>query len=307
MSPVFLVSTHGWSGSNWLAWTFDRHPALACSHGVLYERRPHPTDGDEAVWLSGLHATVRERNQRRYTIPVDETLDHVAALAPGQRCGNVGYFRARDFPLLFARHGANRRPARWANVLRHPLSVVWSGYGQFLKRFAFDLFELQWNLAKINEHALPLLDELERHYGVVRGDRETLAFVSAALTLSSLELDMDALQSVPSTEDFHFAGCARLEDLTRDADALAALLRALVPEVEPRADWLAEATSGRRINVHNARSIDDPAAKYAELLPWQQRAFAWALDRTRIRPFYEANGYPLDFLATPAAHDRRSA
>lgn len=298
MNSVFLVTTHGWSGSNWLAVTFDLHPALACSHGVLYDRRPRATDGDEAVWHSGLHATVRERNEGRYTVPVDETLRHIEALAPERHCGNVGYFRARDFPVLFERHGVNRRPVRWVNLLRHPVSVVWSGYGQFLKRFAFDLLELQWNLGKITRYTLPLMDELERDFGVVRGDRDTLAFVSAALTLSSLEMDICALQALPTTETFRFEGNARLEELTSNPTALARLLSTLVPQLEASPDWLAEATRGRRINIHNAQAIDDPAAKFARFAPWQQHVFRWALHRTTIRPFYEAHGYALDFVSS---------
>jgi hypothetical protein len=296
MDPVFLVATHGWSGSNWLAWTLGRHPALACSHGVMVERRPHENDGDEAVWYSGLHAPVRERNQRRYEVPLDDTFAQIAQLAPGLRCGNVGYFRARDFPILLDRLGPNSRPARWVNLVRHPVSVVWSGFGQFRKRFRFDIYELQWNLSKVIQYAMPLLDELERDFGVERGDRDTLAFVAAALALSSLDLDVRALDAVRSTDALVFGGNVRLEDITTDPAALAGLLAALAPGAEPEPGWLAEATSGRRVNVHNPEAIDDPAAKWGRFAPWQQRAFSWALGRTKIRAFYEALGYPLGFV-----------
>lgn len=297
MSRHFVFASHGWSASNWVAHALHLHEDIVCCHSA---RNLPATDKDMnsddnlRAQMAHLHRGYVSRQARS----LDATYDEIEAVGQASLYGSVHVLRLRDLPVIVDKFGPPRRAFVVQNLVRHPVSLVWSGYGQFRTLFRYDLNELHWTSGKVLRDAREFVFELALKHDLYIGDLENLAFLGAAAVLGSLRLDLDALSRVPTLPGLTFAGHVKMEDITQRPEALQASIDVLSGGTVPVSEaYLDRVYATGVVNAHRADSNKtDAAERYERFLPWQKEAFAHFLGLHRLRSDYESMGYDFSFL-----------
>lgn len=292
---VFFVTSHGWSGSTWLANCLDALPDTTCSH-LMLDRHAAPGDSDAMLANAAIREQARQACIDRLSVPVTAVIRQIRSGVGARWAGNVGFYRLRDLPDLVGRFGPPEPAIRVANLIRDPVALVISGYHQFRKRFRFDLNELHWNLNKLLRSSHEFIRENATKHRVDPGDTDNLAFYSAANTLASLQLDAQADERMQELSGVEFVGHRRLEDLATSRDAVARLLRDLLPNQEVSTQDLQAVFGAGPVNAHYEGHDAGASERFAQLAPWQQEAFVFYWQRHELRGFYERHGYSFDYL-----------
>ncbi|ADE85992.1 hypothetical protein [Rhodobacter capsulatus] len=302
----FIVTSHGWSASHWLAHNLTRHPQIACLHSsaALPADQPEPYDIAELMArqdyarLFALIAQFRAGYGTRATTPPADLYRPLEARTDARLIGSVHSFRLRDLPALAPDLTPPDRGLRIVNLIRHPVNLVNSGAGQFELTFRLDLNELQWITRRIVETGLDSFERIAARHRICPGDPEVLAFFGACVTLRGLAADFAARDRLRELGLSGYAGSVRQEDVTRDPAVFRDLLTRLGPgAVDCPQAYLDQVFADPRRNVHNARPRPtDPAALFADWAPWQQEAFAFCLDAFGLRAPYQAEGYALEMV-----------
>ncbi len=296
--PVeFLVACHGWSASNWLAHALNLNPEVVCSHSArnVVAEDPHQLDGDRLrEQIRGFH--------RGYVARQDEPLRDLVAnipLSEGIRArGSVHLMRLRDLPVQNDRFGDPGGVFQVANLVRHPVDLVWSGCGQFRDLFRYDINELYWTLHKVLTSAKDFVLDLGHRYDLNLGEFENLAFVGACSVLGSLRRDLDAEPRLADIPWVRWVGEVRMEDVTRDPAALSDLLGRLTNgQLVSDPAWLDAVYRVGEVNRHRTTAERlTPAARFAALEDWQREVLVHYLDLYEIPEAYAAKGYDFSFL-----------
>ncbi|SDE45165.1 hypothetical protein PUH89_07735 [Rhodobacter capsulatus] len=306
----FIVTSHGWSASHWLAHNLNRHPQIACLHSsaALPADQTEPYDVSDLLArqdfarIFAMIAQFRAGYGARGTTRPADLYRPLEAQSDARLIGSVHTFRLRDLPeigpALVPDLAPPDRRLRIVNLIRHPVNLVNSGAGQFELTFRLDLNELQWITRRIVETGLDSFERIAARHRIYPGDPEVLAFFGACATLKGLAADFAARDRLLDRGLTSYAGSIRQEDVTRDPavfrDLLVRLGEGAIDCPEAYLDQVF-ADPGR--NVHNARPRPtDPAALFADWAPWQQEAFAFCLDAFGLRPLYQAEGYALDMV-----------
>lgn len=302
----FIVTSHGWSASHWLAHNLSRHPQIACLHSSA----ALPADQDEPYDVSELLARQdfarifamlaqfrAGYGARGITRPAD-LYRPLEAQGAARLLGSVHTFRLRDLPAIAPDLEPPDRTLRIVNLIRHPVNLVNSGAGQFELTFRLDLNELQWITRRIVETGLDSFERIAARHRIYPGDPEVLAFFGACVTLRGLAADFAARDRLLEQGLTSYAGSVRQEDVTRDPAVFRDLVARLGGGALPCPEaYLDRVFADSRRNVHNARPRPtDPAALFADWAPWQQEAFAFCLDAFGLRPLYQAEGYALEMV-----------
>lgn len=293
----FIVTCHGWSASNWLAYSLNRHPDITCGHSSAAIPAEDPSIFDK----DGLKAHIpqlRKGYVQRQTRPMAEIYAELHAHKTAPYAGTVHTYRLRDLPVQQEAFPDPGQRFRTVNLVRHPLDLVISGYGQFQDLFKIDLNEFSWTLNKVVHLGLDIIDPLCDRHGIAPGEYDTLCFFGACVVMNSLALDLDALQQIRKTSDspWDLRGIVRMEDVTRDPDTLAELIERLTGQAGlASADYLDNVYRQGRINVHNHSASDTTEHRWHELADWQKQAFATFLRRFDLQPAYEEYGYDFSF------------
>jgi hypothetical protein len=297
-AECFIVTSHGWSASNWVAYSLHLNPHITCAHSSAAIIADDPTryDGD------GLHKNLRDFRRGyidRQTKPIDQLYDDLQQQLPAPLVGTVHTYRLRDLPVQESRFGSGDRPYRTVNLVRHPLDLVISGYGQFLKLFRIDLNEYAWTLRKIVEQGLEIAETICNRHGLLPGDYDVLCFFGACITLGSLRLDLDALEHIKENRKsrWGYKGTVRMEDVTRSPQAFADLVN-LISDRPDLVDnqYLDCVFKGGPINVHKLSNHDNTERKWAALKDWQRDAFQAFMKRFLIQEPYQQLSYDFSFL-----------
>ena len=296
----FIVTCHGWSASNWLAHALHCHPRISCAHSAAAILAEDPAIFD-GVGLKTQLPRVRAGYLQRQSRAIDALYADLAHQHPAAHIGTVHTYRLRDLPVQADRFPPRDGPYRVVNLLRHPLDLVVSGYGQFRDLFAIDLNEFSWTLAKIVDQGLEIVETICDAHDLRPGSYDVLCFFGACVVLGSLRLDLDALDQI-SDEDWHYLGAVRMEEITTDPAALARLIAQLTdqPGLADQA-YLDQVFRKGRINVHNAHAARGTQQRWHDLAPWQQQGFAAFLDHFALRAPYTELGYDFSFLDIPDA------
>lgn len=292
----FVVTCHGWSASNWLAWALNRHPDIACGHssaGILAT--------DAAIFdgegLARHIPRLREGYVQRGSRPLTDLYRDLAAQKPASHVGTVHTYRLRDLATQAGLIGPQRQRIPVVNLIRHPLDLVVSGHGQFCDLFRIDLNEFSWTLRKVVEQGLEITERICARHGIDPGDYDIVCFFGACVVLGSLKADFDAEAAVSPAGPWSLLGHVRMEDLTRDPAELARLVDQLTGQDRlATPDYLAEIYRLGRINVHNRTAAEGTGRRWDALAGWQRDAFAAFLDLFDLRPAYERLGYDFDFM-----------
>jgi hypothetical protein len=309
----FIVASHGWSASNYVAHVLNLHPQIACAHSsaaILAEDKS-VFDGDNLRRrIPELRKGYLDRQQitlkDRYQLLERQVVDHNPSWkndANRAWVGTVHTYRMRDLSVQLEKFGfANEDKYRLVNLVRHPLDLVVSGYGQFLDLFKIDINEYAWSLNKIVavRNGIEFVERALEGSGLRPGDYEVICFASACAVLGSLRLDIEAEQKIASFNEtpFDYLGPIKMENIVSSPNEVGKLVTLLTAgEAVVSAQYLNNVASVKKVNRHNHASPDGTLARW-EILPyWQKKLFVNFFTYFDLRTPYEEIGYNFDFLA----------
>jgi len=295
MTEIFFVTSHGWSGSSWFANVLNSHSDIFCSH-LMYNRVPGIDDGEEKLQKNNLFDLVRRDSVDRLTTPINEVIVKINDLTNKPYQGNVGLYRARDLPFLIDKFGDLEHKIKIINLVRDPLSVVLSGYGQFQKRFKFDLHELHWNLGKLLSNNYEFISALSKRYGINLGNIQNLSFLAAAQVMASLRLDIDAVSHINRMKKVEFLGHCKLETLTTEKEYFREIIERVVPGLNYSDEYLHSALSTGPINRHSQHAATSASDRFELLTSWQKEAINHFWKLNKLQSFYSSIGYQFEYL-----------
>lgn len=294
----FVVSSHGWSASNWLAHVLNTHPQIVCTHSALNEL---PNEG-EIHESQGLIKNIT-RFHRGYELRVSHNLDQrydaIEGHGEGPFYGSVHTIRLRDVPKQIETLGKFKRNYKAVNLVRHPLALVVSGFGQFRDLFEIDINELAWTSNKLVKTDLAFVYELVEKYDFLPGKTENLAFLCACRVLESLKMDVEAEKFFRENNEqggYQFLGHVKMEDLTQDPSAMKELFETLALPT-PEADYLDSIYAIGNLNQHDKKAPKSKLTqKWEDLLDWQKDCFIHFMEKYQLFDFYKNLGYTFDFM-----------
>ncbi|KXF75001.1 hypothetical protein ATN84_20125 [Paramesorhizobium deserti] len=295
----FIVTCHGWSASNWLAYALNAHDDISCAHSsaAIVADDPAIFDGD------GLRENIpvlRKGYIQRQTKPISDVYAEIAASHPAPFIGSVHTYRLRDLPVQSECFGPPDTAFPVVNLVRHPLDLVVSGYGQFKDLFPIDLNEFAWTLRKIADHGLDIIEDVCARHDKRPGDFDQVCFFGACVVLGSLQLDLkarDRIQQPPANTSWDYRGAVKMEEVTRSPETLAELIERLTGETGLATPaYLRKVSSMGRINTHHHSARPSSVERWRDLEDWQQEAFSRFLDHFGLRAAYIEMGYNFDFM-----------
>jgi len=148
----FIVTCHGWSGSNWLSHVLNDHPDITCSHSarnILAKDVNMQSNKELKHNIHQLHKGYADRQNQS----IDEVYKQIKQMGKTEFYGSVHVLRQRDIPVLYEIFGKTETKFNVINLIRNPIDLVWSGYGQFKDLFKYDINELYWTLKKIIDNS----------------------------------------------------------------------------------------------------------------------------------------------------------
>lgn len=293
----FIVTCHGWSASNWVAHALNLHPEIVCTHSARNElaaEKDLQSNQNLKKHLSQLHSGYVNRQQR----PMDVTYDEIHAKGNGSAYGSVHVYRLRDLPILNEKYGSPDRSFNIVNLIRNPIDLVWSGYGQFKDLFRYDINELYWTTGKVLETGREFTIQLAEKHDLMLGDYDVLGFLGACAVLGSLRKDLDALETAKKLPYVTYKGEVMMEKVTQDKSTLTDLIDRLAnQELTCNQKYTDSVYQTGIINKHKHDSKRlTPEERYNTFTDWQKEAFHYYMNYFNITDPYIAFGYDLSFL-----------
>lgn len=296
MNPKrFIVTCHGWSASNWTAHALNLSEHILCTHSARNELA-----NDEELQSNANLKKHLEQLQKGYQLrqrrSLDELYDEIEKLGSSPNYGSVHVLRLRDLPVVYEKFGVPHRVFDVANVVRHPVTLAWSGYGQFKDLFRYDINELYWTVGKVINQGLDFVNYIAKKYNIYVGDYEHLAFIGACSVLSSLRLDLDAYPKVNKMENIDFKGTFQMERLTSEPEYYRGFLMNLGMEEVATENYLKEVMEIKTINKHKKDSKSlTPNERFETFSPMQKEVFNYFFQLNKLGE-YEKFGYDLSML-----------
>lgn len=286
--PNFIIASHGWSGSTWLANALNLHPHIGVAHNSL-DLRANKTEYEPEY---------KKRSLKRFDKSISANYRTVSEIFTEPNIGTVHLYRLRDFYTIFEKYGKWTESYDLYNLIRHPIALVFSGYGKFQNLFRNDLPELHWNSGKLLEDTEAIY-EITGKSDILVGEIDNLAFICACKTLGSLLADLDALKSIDEIPNLNYKGVILIEEVTQEPE----VMRLLVNDITDRSnaatdDFLGNVYALGIINERD-RSIEKKLPvgdRYIKLANWQKEILDFYLDKYDILSAYEKYGYDLSFL-----------
>lgn len=285
-TKYFCVTSHGWSGSFWLALALDSHPEILCTHSALNiparmdssketlkkKKREHAAavNGRINYSIEGLFDEIRSYSDHRYPV-----------------YGCVHTLRIRDLPEIYEKSN-NDLKHRVVNLVRNPISVISSGHGQLYDHMQWDVTVLQDVVNSISTE-LDFFNELAVKHNLNLCDQDVLAFLSATMHMHNLKRDQDIAPECPTV---------RMEDITGDKQQFKNLVGDLTENsIDVGEDYVDAVFSRGPINKHSKGSrLSTPEEKYNFWDEWKKEAFIYAFERTGLRDSYGRFGYDFSFI-----------
>lgn len=297
-AKYFLLACHGWSASNWVAYSLNRHPKITCGHNsaAILATDPEFFDGDGLKrHIPNLRAGYLQRQNR----PINDVYNDLENESPAPFVGTVHTYRMRDLPVQNRKFPTQNRIYQIANLVRHPLNLVVSGYGQFKDLFRIDLREFSWTLAKVVDQGLGIVEDICERHDIDSSEYDTICFFGACVVLGSLRQDLDALDEIQTATagPWRYKGTVRMEDITTKPGALRRLIGDLTGVGDlADIDYLSRVYRQEKINQHNQNVGAETLQRWGTLTAWQREAFSAFLNMFELRPDYEALGYDFSFM-----------
>jgi hypothetical protein len=283
----FVVTSHGWSGSHWLAVALDTHPEILCFHSALH-LHARGDDSSEQFLRANMSKHGAAVNSRE-CLSIDTVFDQEEKRAQNSDkhiLGNVHTYRLRDLPALQEKFPPPRTHMVM-NLIRHPVSLVASGHGQLKSFMSWDIYTFVDVVSSLSGN-LNVISELANQYGVNLLDSSVQAFLGACQHLYFLARDQKIAPDAPTI---------LMERVTSEPDYFAEVVRRLsVGALECTPSYLDKVFSLGRLNRHAQGEKLDASARYERWEPWQQEAFKNALVNSKLHNYYQKFGYDFSFL-----------
>ncbi|MCR9253799.1 MAG: hypothetical protein NXI20_25515 [bacterium] len=296
MSSRFIVASHGWSASNWVAHSLNMHKDILCTHSakniVANDPFVHTNESlkkDINKWHNGY--------ELRLNRSVDSCYDDLERIEQTKFTGTVHVYRLRDLPSLHDKFPF-QQPYKVFNLIRNPMSLVWSGYGQFKDLFLYDLNELYWTLKKIIDHSKEFIHEVGNRHHINIGETDKLAFIGACSVLSSLRKDIDAIQEIENANHLDYKGVIKMEEITQNPETLELLLQKISDEsINIDDSYFDSVYKLGAINKHKKDSKKITASeRFSALEDWQKEVFVFFMKKFNLTEEYSKFGYDLTYL-----------
>lgn len=299
VSPDYsIVPCHGWIASNLLAHAVQKHVDITCAHSSANILASDARVFNGQGLQSHIPALRKEYVERQTRCLKDAYADFSKYLGTAF-VGSVNSYRLRDIPAQTNLTGETDQKISVADVIRHPLDLVVSGYGQFKDFFPIDLNEFPRALRKIVDQGLEIAEAVCKKHNVKRGDFALVCFLGACVVLGSLRLDIDALTELAKDDEAPWAyrGFVKMEEVTQNPGTYAERLGRLTNQkLEADSQHLHSVFSKVRVNVHNHFAPQGTEARWQSLQPWQRDAFRAYFNHFQLQSAYEEYGYDFSFL-----------
>lgn len=284
MSEYFMVACHGWSGSHWLAAALNLHPDIICCHSALNIPATQNTWGD-----NNLKRTINDREiarNRRGKVSIDLLLNEVESYGDAVVYGNVHTIRVRDLVELNAL-GSPKRSCRLANLVRHPISVVASGTGQFEDMISWDIHALIESSDAVRE-IIDIAKPVAEKFNLNLCEAPVRSFIAATQHLAHLARDQLIAPNIRTII---------MERVTADKDYFKEAVDYLTHgRVVLEDKYLNSVFSMGKLNSHKAKNYQTEKALYASWEPWKRCIFNQVASKHKIAEFYEPLGYDFSFI-----------
>ena len=294
----FVITCHGWSGSNWLAHILNQHPDIICTHSarcILPEAKDVNSDEELKRNIQDLHTGYLSRTE----LSLEEAYRNIESHGKASSYGSVHYYRLRDLPYQSEKFGNWDSPIPVINIIRDPVAVILSGSGHFQTLFTYDLNEFSWSLNRFLRTNQDRWRQLVSEKDVEVGRLGNLSFLCACAVSESLHKDMAVDTCSLNRKHFDFRGHVRIEDLFHSDESLRDLISAISPEVEVGEPYLKAVRDAGVINAHAKDEREAPIAdRFAALESWKQEMLHYYLSHFGLIAFYESLGYTFDYLGS---------
>jgi hypothetical protein len=288
----FIITSHGWSASNWLAYVLNKNPKMLVTHSAanLHDKKLE----------NDINSNIKEFHKgylNRQLVSIDETYNCIESYGKAEIYGSVHLYRLRDIPYLYTKFGISKRNFIVINLIRNPIDLVWSGYGQFKELFKTDINELFWTLGKVVEDKEYLYSVADK-YNIKLGEYKNLSFIGAARVLGSLKLDFDVVDKVNNIPFIDYYGEIKMEDITTQRNALLKLVKMISGnDLMEGEKYINEVFSIGKINAHqkNKKKLSN-AEIFNQFTDWQKEVFLYYARKYNIIDQYCKWGYDLSFL-----------
>ncbi|WP_085908708.1 hypothetical protein [Kiloniella majae] len=285
----FIITCHGWSASNWTATALSKHPDILCCHSAMNV----PADSKKLKETEDeFRATMVERHEARIArgeLSINQLLDEVESYDEAKNCkvyGNIHTLRLRDLKGLMQKFGQSY-PYVLMNQIRHPVSLVASGFGQVKSMLGWDIYCHIDATHGMEEHLSFFLDIAER-YKINLCDYDVRSFSYAAHHLLFIAADAIAFPDVPTII---------MERATADRDYFANVVRQVTSGfVEPSESYLDDVFKLGQLNQHKVGKKLLAKEQFNEWNSWQQEVFKYFFEKSGLREKYEKYGYDFSFF-----------
>lgn len=284
-TDCFIVACHGWSGSHWFSHVLNLHPDVICTHSASNlnsnDVSMHTLEDLKRRTIER-YLNIRKKRQKS----IDQYYNEITGLGEAKSYGSVHLFQIKDIKPLIEIHGETEREYKIINQVRHPLSFVWSGYGQLADLFEFDVWVIKGTLDLIFTTHEDYFLSLHDKYGLNLATFDVMAFVGACANLLNLGSD------VRHCSEYEFVP---MEKLTSDRVYFSEIFEKIT-SIKPNDKYLEEVFDLGGINNHKRAKKLSPEDRYATFEDWQKDVFKEFLKLSGMRPKYESIGYSFDFI-----------
>lgn len=281
----FMVTCHGWSGSNWFAKALNLHTKIICTHSVTNEL---PSEG---VSQSGEQENEKGRLQRvrgRQDQTLKQHFDYLLSLGQADAYGSVHRYRVRDLIKLDLTSGPN---FTLANQVRHPVKLVNSGYGQLLDMVDSEVYT-RAEVMRFFDRYYPYYEYIAARHDLQLTDWSVLCFLAACHHMKVLTQELFIMN-----KKFPSSHIIKMERLTTEKIYYEQSVQNLVGDhVEISEEYLKNVFSLGAVNRHAKRTLHTAAEQYSDWEDWQREAFSDLASTSNIVTPYTSIGYDFSFL-----------
>lgn len=270
LDSMAIICCHGWSGSNWLATALNLHEKIICTHSA----RNLLSDGV----VQNLKATVIKRAQarsQRIDNSLASILEGIKSYGTADIYACVHTLRARDLTHYLLNPPENTSMTV-SNLIRNPISVVNSGFGQLSELVAFDIFTLNEVTSTAKQFAEAYYEICEK-YQLSPCDLENLCFFDACSHLRYLQQDIPTASSMYNIQ---------MERIVSEPEYFAECFTYITDGLSVNTDYLNQVFKLGKINPHKKGHTSSTAEqKWLSWTDWQQAMFRYFFNSNRDTSF----------------------
>ena len=292
----FIVASNVWSVSYFATNAFNLNKDVLCFHSARVE-----IANDENLQSNeNLKDNINQLQKgcvNRQNRSLDDLYDEIYLKMESKAYGSFDFLRMRYLPVVFRKYKSTIRNFNIANVVRHPVNLVWSGFGQFKDLFRYEINELYWISEKVVDKALLFCNQIGAKYNLNLGDFENLAFFGAFDVLGSLMKNLNAYRKVKKQENLNFSGTFQMEILTSKVYCFKGFYDKLGILNLVSDDYLEDVFKTGFVNKHKQDSNKlSSEERFNSFLPWQKGVFVHFLDLHQLEMDYKLLDYNFDFI-----------